>query len=319
MGPTLVTGGNGFAGGHLLDALAASDAPVVAWHGPESPVPADGRVRWLTVDLRDRGAVKAALGSSRPARVFHCAGIARVAESWREATATLELNALGTHHLLDAARDLGLDARIVIPGSGLVYRASTEAHSEDDPVEPATPYGLSKLAQELVALAAAEDGLAVVVARAFNHIGPRQSPGFVTASFARQIALAEAGLADPVIQVGNLDARRDVTDVRDVVRAYLALAENGRAGRIYNVCSGTAPPMCDLLDGLIALARVHVEVRTDDARLRPSDTPVVLGSPARIRQEVGWAPAIPLDRSLEDLLEYWRVRVAREARTTGTH
>jgi len=269
------------------------------------------------VDLRDRAAVRAGLESSRPTRIFHCAGVARVAESWHATAAILEVNALGTHHLLDTARDLQLDARIVIPGSGLVYRPSADAHTEEDPVEPTTPYGLSKLAQELVALAGADDGLAVVIARAFNHIGPGQSPEFVTASFARQIARVEAGVAEPVIRVGNLDSRRDVTDVRDVVSAYLGLAERGAPGRIYNVCSGTAPRIRDLLDGLIALARAKVDIRVDDSRLRPSDAPVVLGTAMRIRQEIGWAPAIPLERSLRDLLEYWRTRVAGETRTTG--
>lgn len=311
--PILVTGANGFAGSHLLDQLRDHGAPLVAWRGPGRAPSAEheiGAIRWVGVDLRDAAAVEAALAEARPAWIFHCAGVAHVAESWRQATRTLEINALGTHHLLRAARSLRLDARIVIPSSALVYRPSDTPLTEAHPPAPATPYGLTKLAQELVALAGHADGLAVIVARPFNHIGPRQDPAFVTSGFARQIARAEAGLGEPVIQVGNLDARRDVTDVRDTVRAYRLLAERGAPGRVYNICSGVAPPIQDLLDRLVARARVPVEVRPDPARLRPSDNPVLLGSAERIRAELGWQPVIPIDRSLEDVLDYWRATIA---------
>jgi len=313
-GPILVTGANGFAGSHLLDQLRGGDAPLWAWSGPgREPGPAHlaGDIRWAAVDLRDGRAVEAALADARPARIFHLGGIAHVAESWRQTTLTLDVNVLGTHHLLRAARRLGLDARIVIPSSALVYRPSAEALTEDHPIRPASPYALTKLAQELVGLAGhADDGLAVVVARPFNHIGPRQDAGFVVSSFARQIARAEAGTADPVILVGNLDARRDVTDVRDTVRAYRLLADKGEPGRLYNVCSGQAPSIRELLTRLVARARVPVEVRVDRARLRQSEHPVLLGDAGRIRRDLGWEPTIPLDRSLEDALDDWRTRIA---------
>ena len=313
-GPILVTGANGFAGSHLLDQLRGGDAPLVAWSGPgrePGPEHRAGDIGWTAVDLRDGAAVEAALAGARPARIFHLGGIAHVAESWRQTTLTLDVNVLGTHHLLRAARRLRLDARIVIPGSALVYRPSADALTEDHPIRPATPYGLTKLAQELVGLAGhADDGLAVIVARPFNHIGPRQHAAFVVSSFARQIARAEAGLAEPVIHVGNLDARRDVTDVRDTVRAYRVLADRGEPGRVYNVCRGSAPSIRELLDRLVARARVAVEVRVDPERLRPSDNPVVLGDHGRIRRELGWEPAVPLDQSLEDVLDDWRAQVA---------
>ena len=315
-GPTLVTGGSGFAGSHLLDALAQAPTPLAAWHRPgEAPYAGARGVAWTAVDVCDAAAVETALADTRPARIFHCAGLPHVGESWQRNVATLEVNALGTHHLLAAARRLDLDARIVVPSSALVYRPSTTPLDEDAPIGPTSPYALSKLAQERIALAALADGQAVIVARPFNHIGPRQDPGFATSSFARQIARAEAGLAPPVLAVGNLEARRDVTDVRDVARAYVRLADAGVPGRVYNICTGEAPAMQTILDRLLALARVGLDVRLDEARLRPSDNPVLLGDPSRIRRELGWTPARRLDESLRDLLEHWRAAVAGAAGT----
>jgi GDP-4-dehydro-6-deoxy-D-mannose reductase len=163
---------------------------------------------------------------------------------------------------------------------------------------------VSKLAQEMLALQAV---LAhTIVARPFNHAGPRQTTDYVTSAFARQIAEIEQGLAPPVLRVGNLDSRRDITDVRDVVRAYRLLLTSGRPRRPYNVCSGTAYRVGDLMEGLVRLSRLHIAIEVDPERLRPSDNPVVLGDRSRILDEVGWAPEIPIERTLADLLEYWR-------------
>jgi GDP-4-dehydro-6-deoxy-D-mannose reductase len=316
MPPILVTGANGFAGSHLLDQLRGGDGPLVAWSGPgREPRPEHlaGDIGWTAVDLRDGHAVEAALADAHPSHIFHLGGVARVAESWQQTTLTLEVNVLGTHHLLRAIRRLGLKARIVVPGSALVYGPSADALTEDHPVRPVTPYGLTKLAQELVGLGGHADGLAVIAARPFNHIGPRQDEGFAVSSFARQIARAEAGLDEPMIKVGNLDARRDVTDVRDVVRAYRLLADRGTPGRVYNICSEAAPAIRDLLDRLVALAHVPVGIHVDPARMRPSDNPVVLGSAKRIREELGWRPSVGLDRSLEDTLNDWRSAVRGDA------
>lgn len=316
MRPILVTGAAGFAGSHLVDQLLAEAEPVVAWDrtpasDSQRPAAAGGRAaRAMIVDLLDRGVVVSAIADVRPRVIVHCAGAAQVASSWHDTAAVLQANVLGTHHLLDAARQARLDARIVVIGSALVYRPSHEALSESHPLGPSNPYGVSKLAQEMVALEAAREGLDVVVVRPFNHIGPRQQPTFAASSFARQIALAEAGRTPPVITVGNLDARRDVTDVRDTVRGYRLLAARGQPARPYNVCSGHAPTVGELLNRLSAFARIGVGIEVDAARLRPSDNPVVLGDGRRIREEVGWTPEIPLDRTLHDLLEYWRAVVA---------
>jgi GDP-4-dehydro-6-deoxy-D-mannose reductase len=307
-GVPLVTGASGFAGSHLLEHLLLSHDRVAGWaHSRPPHVDAAARAQWQHVDILDRAQVRRAIRELQPTIVFHCAGLPHVAESWANSGRALQVNALGTHHLLDAVREFSPHARVIVAGSALVYRQSDEALSEESPVGPNDPYGLSKLAQEMVALRAETP---VVATRPFNHIGPRQQPSFATSSFARQIAEIEAGRREPVMLVGNLDSRRDLTDVRDTVRAYDALASGGTAGRIYNICSGTAHRVGDVLDRLVALARVQVTVQQDPARMRPSDNPLVLGDASRLKSDTGWTPEIPLDRTLEDLLAWWRTQVA---------
>jgi GDP-4-dehydro-6-deoxy-D-mannose reductase len=188
----------------------------------------------------------------------------------------------------------------------MVYRPADEPLTEDHALVPPSPYGVSKLAQELLGCRGASDGLSVTIARAFNHFGPRQDPFFVASGFARRIADIEAGRWEPEIAVGNLDARRDLTDVRDTVRAYRLILERGVAGRAYNVCSGCAIAIRDLLQELLARARVPIRVRIDPNRYRPNDVPLLLGDPSRIQDELGWTAEIPLERTLDDLLDYWR-------------
>jgi GDP-4-dehydro-6-deoxy-D-mannose reductase len=293
----LVTGAGGFAGSHLVDLLTSSGATVIGW-------------RRRDIDFLDARAVERAVAALRPAAVFHCAGSAHVGQSWSDARETLAANVLGTHHLLDGLRKAGVHARVLVPGSSYVYRQSDLALSEDDPIGPASPYALSKLAQEMLGKRSIEeDRQEVFLTRSFNHIGPRQDPSFAASAFAKQIALIEKGRIPPVIEVGNLDAMRDLTDVRDTARAYRDILDRGRPGVVYNVCSGTARKIRDVLDGLAALSRVPVDVRVDPNRYRPNDTPVMLGNPARLQRETGWQPSIPLAQTLSDLLDYWRKEV----------
>ena len=305
---TLVTGAAGFAGSHLVDLLARDGAGIVAWHrpggGPPREVPG---TRWEAVDLHDRNAVHAAIARAQPSAVYHCAGAAHVGRSWESTETTFATNVRGTHHLLQALEHAAAPARVLIPSSALVYASASEALTEDHPLVPASPYGLSKLAQEMLGIRT-NGPLAVTIARAFNHFGPRQDPYFVASGFARRIADIEHGRWEPQISVGNLDARRDLTDVRDTVRAYRLILERGLPARPYNVCSGRAIAIRDLLDQLIARARVPVEVRVDPARYRPNDTPLLLGDPGRLRDELGWTAEIPIEQTLDDLLEYWRTR-----------
>jgi GDP-4-dehydro-6-deoxy-D-mannose reductase len=300
----LVTGSGGFAGSHLVEHLRAS-AP----HRNESGSTSPTVVGWTrqTVDLLDRDRVRAAIRELRPSQIYHCAGVPHVAESWHDTTQPLEGNVLATEHLLDALRRESIRCRILVPGSATVYAPSSEPISETDPIAPGSPYAISKLAQEQLALRAIEeDGLDVVVTRSFNHTGPRQTEAFVAPSMARQIVLIERGRLEPVIKVGNLDAHRDVTDVRDVVRAYAALMRSGTTGVVYNVASGVARSIRSILDALVSRSKVPVRIEVDQARLRPNDVPVVVGNYARLNGATGWRPEISFDQMLDDLLDYWR-------------
>jgi GDP-4-dehydro-6-deoxy-D-mannose reductase len=305
--PVLVTGAAGFAGGHLVEHLHAIGCEVVAWARavPRGPLGRTGR--WEPIDLLDREAVRAAIRRLRPSAVFHCAGFPHAGGGWGDAARPLAINVMLTHYLFDALRLAGIGCRVVLPGSATVYAASERPHVENDPLASDTPYALSKLAQELLGIRAlSEDGLDVILTRSFNHTGPRQTPAFAAASMARQIARIERGELEPLVRVGNLDARRDLTDVRDVVAAYAALMTHGQPGTVYNVASGVGRPIAAILDGLIGRARVPVRIELDPARMRPSDTPVLVGDAARLHAETGWSPAIPFERMLDDLLDYWR-------------
>ena len=309
--PTLVTGAAGFAGSHLVDQLAADRVQTIAWHRPGGQPPRDvDGVQWRAVDLLDAQAVRDGVAAARPSVVYHCAGAAHVGQSWTTVTETLRLNVLCTHRLVEALRAVAPDAKLLITSSALVYGASPGAIDEGQPVAPSNPYGLSKVAQEMVGTCSGGYGNAFI-ALPFNHFGPRQASSFVAAAFARQIAEIEAGLIAPEIHVGNLDARRDLTDVRDTVRAYRLIVERGVPHRPYNICSGRTVAVQELLDTLLSRARVAIRVVEDPARFRPNDTPIVLGNPARARRELGWDAEIPLTQTADDLMEYWRSRVRR--------
>jgi GDP-4-dehydro-6-deoxy-D-mannose reductase len=268
--------------------------------------------QWQSVDLLDRTHVRNTIAGLRPGTVFHLAGAPQVAESWRDSAKPLAGNVLATAHLLDAIRREGLKCRVLVTGSAAVYAPSDTPIKETDTLAPGNPYALSKLAQEQLTMRAfADEGLDVVAVRPFNHTGPRQPPAFVAPSMARQLALIERGLTEPVLRIGNLDARRDFSDVRDVVRAYTALMERGKAGEIYNVGSGSGRTIQSLLDALIARSGVNVHVEVDPARLRPSETSALVADTTRLREQTGWEPRLSFEQMLEDLLAYWRAEVQR--------
>ena len=308
-GPVLVTGAGGFAGGHLVEHLAPAHS-LVAWTRSQPLAELATLAQWERVDLLDRDHVRAAIAALRPSRVYHCAGIPHLAESWRDTAGVLEGNVRATEHLFDAIRRAEVPCRVLVPGSAAVYAASSEPMAEDAPLAPASPYALSKLAQEELARRAVdEDGIDVVLTRSFNHTGPRQTAAFAAPAFARQIALIEAGAMEPVIRVGNLDARRDLTDVRDIVRAYGALMATGTRGAIYNIGSGRSRTMRSVLVALIARSKLAVRIEPDASRMRPADTPVLTANCSRLEQATGWRPAISFDQMLDDLLGYWRRNV----------
>jgi GDP-4-dehydro-6-deoxy-D-mannose reductase len=304
----LVTGAGGFAGSYLLELLESS-REVVGWSRSAPPGALNALAEWERVDLLDRRRVRDAIRELRPDAVYHLAGVTHVAESWNDTAKPLAGNVLATHYLFDALRRAAVPCRVLVTGSATVYAPSDRPITEDGAIAPASPYALSKLAQEQLALhAMREDGLDVIVTRSFNHTGPRQTPSFVAPSMARQIALIERGALEPTIRVGNLEARRDLSDVRDVVRAYEALMNAGTPGSVYNVASGQGRTIGSILDALVSRARVPLRIETDPGRLRAQDTPALVGDSTRLHQATGWQPEISFDRTMDDLLEYWRAQ-----------
>jgi GDP-4-dehydro-6-deoxy-D-mannose reductase len=305
----LVTGADGFVGRHLLVALEAAGHEIVAAGGPEAAPPA------RALDLRDPDAVAALVAQSAPEGIVHLAGQAFVPDAHRAPLATLDVNAAGTARLLEAVRRSAPEARVLVVSSAEVYGVQGPERmplDETAPLRPANPYGASKAAAEAYALAWSRGyGLDVVVARPFNHLGPGQDPRFVAPGFARQLAAIAAGGA-PRLAVGNLEAQRDFLDVRDVVAAYLALLESGRRGEVYNICSGRAVAIREVLRLLISIAGVPVEVRDDPERMRPADLPLLVGDAAKLRAATGWSPRIALAQSLRDVYDDARRRTERE-------
>jgi GDP-4-dehydro-6-deoxy-D-mannose reductase len=287
----LVTGGHGFVGRWLVDHLSANGAQVTAT-GEE-------------VDVTDAAVVRDALADLAPDAVFHLAGQAHVGRSWESPSRTFEVNALGTVHVLDAARRLATPPRVLVVSSAEVYgpvQPDELPLREDSPLRPVSPYAASKVAAEVAAQQAARGyGLHVVVARPFNHIGPGQSPTFVVPAIAQRIVDAQRSGATK-IEMGNPSPRRDLTDVRDVVRAYALLVEHGRPGEVYNVASGHDVRIGDLADLLVAAAGGGLEVVTDAVEARPVDVPVLRGDATKLHAATGWTPEIPLEQTLADVL-----------------
>ena len=312
MASVLVTGAAGFVGSHLLELLERDDADVVAWLRPGTEASINGsRIRWMAVEMQDRSAVVDAIAETKPAAVYHLAGVPHVGDSWSHTNETFAGNVLATHYLFDALRRHSFKPRVLITSSATVYAPASRAISESDAVNPNNPYGTSKLAQEMVARRSwQEDGVPALIARAFNHVGPRQTPAFVAPSIARQVAEIEAGRKEPVLMMGNLEPQRDIMDVRDTVRAYRAMMARATPGIPYNVCSGIPTAVRALVGLFVAQSRVKIEIKQDPARFRPNDTPLVLGDRTRIKNDTGWEPAIPLEQTIDDLLAYWRQQIA---------
>ena len=306
----LVTGAGGFAGSHLLEHLAGS-ADLVGWSRSEPAQDLATLARWQRVDLLDRDQVTDALSAIRPSSIFHCAGLPHVAESWADTAAPLAANVLSTHRLLEAIERLGIRCRLLVTSSAQVYAPSTEPVTEDQTIAPSSPYALSKLAQEQLALRAATGSVEVLVSRPFNHTGPRQKPEFLAPAVAKQIAMIERGRLEPVLKVGNLVPSRDVMDVRDAVRAYAAIMKSGAPGTIYNVASGVGRPVRMIVEALVARSRVPVRIEQDPSRFRPNDLEVLVGSSHRLQKATGWRPEISFEKMIDDLLEYWRQEVER--------
>ena len=295
---------------HLVAALVAHGARVRG-AGLGAPPAGTALEGWIEADLADRAAGEAALAAAPFDAVVHLAGQSSAARSFEAPEETFRANVTGTWTLLEAVRTHAPGARVLVVGTSEVYgpiEPGTRA-AEDAPYAPVSPYALSKAAAEQVARAYHEThGLDVVCARPFGHTGPGQTPRFVIPSFAQQIAAIEAGRAEPILRVGNLEVTRDLSDVRDIVAGYVALLERGRNGGVYNLCRGEGVSLTDVVAGLACMARVEVRIEVDPARLRPADTPWLVGDPGLIERETGWRVTRALEVTLTDVLEEWRRR-----------
>ncbi len=304
----LVTGAGGFVGPHLVRALVARGAHVRG-AGLGAPPAGTPLADWREADFSDAAQAGAALAAAPCDAIVHLAGQSSAARSFEAPEETFRANVTGTWTLLEAMRTHAPGARVLVVGTSEVYGAidpGTRA-AEDAPYRPVSPYGLSKAAAEQVARAYAETrGLDVVCTRPFGHTGPGQSPRFVVPSFAQQIASIEAGRAEPVLRVGNLDVTRDLSDVRDIVRGYCALLESGRRGVTYNLCSGQGTNLHDLVADLAGAAHVNIRIEVDPDRLRPADIPWLVGDPGLAERDTGWHVRLPLADTLRDVLEEWR-------------
>lgn len=316
----LITGLAGFAGSHLAEELLAQGWEV--WGTVHSrkdrdlPKQVVGSCKLLTCNITEPGAVRDVLGEARPEVVFHLAAQSSVATSWEAVEETFRVNVMGGLALFEAVRSMAPRACLLVVSSSDVYGESlaTGPATEETPLRPVTPYGASKASLDWLAhLYGRRFGLDVRLVRPFSHTGPRQRPAFAPASFARQIALIEAGLQEPCLRVGELALKRDYTDVRDMVRAYRLIVARGSPGGVYNACSGRVVSIGQILEELLSRSLASIQVVRDPVLLRPVEIPLMSGDASRLRRDTGWLPEIPWERTLDDLLSYWREKVKSES------
>jgi GDP-4-dehydro-6-deoxy-D-mannose reductase len=318
MRKVLITGVTGFAGSHLVDyLLTRNDCEIHGiqrWRSRTENIEhlKPGQITLHECDLRDATSTFDTIDKVRPDWIFHLAAQSFVPTSWVAPTESLTTNILAQLNIFEAVRRLGLKTRIQLACSseeyGMVYPDEVPIQ-ETNPLRPLSPYAVSKVGQDMLGyqywMSWKVDS---VRTRGFNHEGPRRGPVFVASDFAKQIADIEKGRKAPVLHVGNLDAKRDFTDVRDMVRAYVLALEKCEPGEVYNICRGQCWTIRETLDMLLAMSKTDIEVRQDPARLRPSDVQILLGDNSKFVKATGWQPVIPFERTLADMLEYWRAR-----------
>ncbi len=313
----LITGITGFTGSHLAEHLLHQGCEVwgiFRWRSRmENIEDFKENLNLVAGDIRDSASLVTILCEIKPEKIFHLAAQSYVPFSWKAPLDTLSTNIQGEANLFEACRKAALDPIIHIAGSseeyGLVHPDELPI-KEENPLRPLSPYGVSKVAQDLLGYQYFKSyGMKIVRTRAFNHTGPRRGDVFVTSNFARQIALMEKGKSKPVLRVGNLDAVRDFTDVRDVARAYAMALETGEPGEVYNICSGKGLKIHEMLDMLLEFTDIKIEIHKDPERMRPSDVELLVGDASKFMSRTGWKPEITLEQTLKDLLEFWRARV----------
>lgn len=315
----LITGITGFAGSHLAEYILKEHPDVevwglVRWRSPlNNIIHIKDKLNLVEGDLKDYVSLREALKISKPDRIFHLAAQSFVPTSWKLPAETFAINTIGEINLFEAIRELKLDPLIHIAGSseeyGLVYENEVPI-KETNPLRPLSPYAVSKVAQDYLAFQYFQSyKLKTVRTRAFNHSGPRRGHVFVTSNFAMQIAMIEKGKQPPQIHVGDLTARRDFSDVRDIVRGYWLSLEKGEPGEVYNISSGKAYQIKEVLDILLSYSKVNVKIVQDPERMRPSDVLLLIGDSTKFQQRTGWKPTIPFEKTLKDLLDWWREKV----------
>ena len=319
----LITGITGFVGSYMAEHALAQGAEVFGASRGQSTAEniehLRGRITLIQSDLRDDASVRSLVARSSPDYVVHLAAQSVVGESWRAPAETLTNNILSQVNLLEAIRPLAVPPRFLCVGSseeyGMVYEEELPIR-ETNPLRPLSPYAVSKVTQDVMGYQYFKSyGLPIVRTRAFSHEGPRRGDVFMTSNFAKQVAEIEAGLREPVVRVGDLKPRRDFSDVRDVVRGYWLLLEHGEPGEVYNLCSGRSWSIQQVLELLIGASTVKgIAVEVDPERLRPSDVMILEGDPSKIEKATGWKVTIPFERTLSELLDYWRERVRPAAR-----
>lgn len=314
----LITGGTGFVGPHLIRFLKSnsnsSTIAVIASRGSQSGQ--ESGVDYHELDIRRTDEVRFVVRKISPTHVYHLAGISAVDVSWSDPRLSFEVNVLGASNLFEAAMSLPSLPRILNVSTSQVYANSDTILTESSPVNPENPYAASKAMAELLRVQYRNcSGGGIITARSFNHTGPGQTPSFVLPSIAKQFAEIEAGLRPPRLTVGNIEVKRDFTDVRDVVAAYFALLEKGRSNEVYNVCSGSAVRLADIIRKFEALSGIVIQIDTDPKRLRSNEVAQIVGDATKIRRETGWSPQIPLEKTNRDLLDYWRGKIKNEGST----
>ena len=318
----LITGITGFAGSHLADYILENhpEAEIFGfkrWRSrDENIIHILDKVEFHDADIKDFTAVNRFIGEIKPEKIFHLAAQSFVPASWKSPMETLDTNIAGQVNLFEAIRQHGLADKTVIQIAcsseeyGLVHEDEVPI-KESNPLRPLSPYAVSKITQDYLGYQYHESyGIKAIRTRTFNHTGPRRGEVFVISTFSKQIALIENDLIDPVMKVGNLDAQRDFTDVRDVVRAYWIATEKCTPGKVYNIASGTTHTIQSVLDKLLAMSNKEIKVVQDPERMRPSDVQILLGDASKFSKQTGWKPEISFDQTLEDTLNYWRKKIA---------
>lgn len=307
----MIIGAAGFVGPYLAQAIQQNMfCDVVATKLEHEKVEIPG-VRVITLNILDESQIDAVLSRERPEYIFHLAAQSSVALSWKNPKLTVDVNIIGALNLLNSIRKLDYSPRVLIVGSGEEYgKVKDVPITENTALNPGNVYAITKATQNIMATIYSHTyGLQLIMTRSFNHIGPKQIPQFVVADFCNQVAKIEKGLQEPIIRVGNLSARRDFTDVRDVVKAYTRLIQYGKSGETYNVGSGHAVAIQDILDIILSQSKTKISVEVDQKKIRPVDVPIIEADTTKIYNDTGWQPEYTIEQTVSDTLEYWRKEI----------